>query len=130
MLWASIYLTAGLLVILLLSFRRKKPKALEGWLFAAFVILLLGMVSLGLTGSAVAFVFTPILNLLGFPSTALRSSWLGAMALSLLCPPGLVVAHLLARARQRSAYLLIFLVSLFVYFLLASAVVYVIIERV
>jgi hypothetical protein len=126
-LWASLFLGAGLLAVLLLSFRRRRPRALESWLFITLVLLLIGGVSLGVTGSAVAFVFTPLLNLLGFPSTDLRTSWLGAMALSFVCPPGLVLAHGLARLR-RSRYWLIFLLSFFVYCLLASVLVYFIVE--
>jgi hypothetical protein len=125
--WAIGFLAAGLVVVGLLGLRRR-PKPLESWLFITFVFLLVGMVSLGVTGSAVAFLFTPVLNLIGFPSVALRDSWLGAMALSLLCPPGLVVAHLLARGRK--TYWLIFLPSFFVYCLLMSLVVYFIVERV
>jgi hypothetical protein len=126
-LWASLFLGAGLLAVLLLSFRRRRPRTLESWLFISLVLLLIGGVSLGVTGSAVAFVFTPLLNLLGFPSTDLRTSWLGAMALSFVCPPGLVLAHGLARLRRRR-YWLIFLLSFFVYCLLASVLVYFIVE--
>jgi hypothetical protein len=121
------FLSVGLVVILVLSLRRQKPRALESWLFITLVLLLIGGVSLGVTGSAIAFVFTPFLNLLGFPSTDLRTSWLGAMALSFLCPPGLVVSHALARLR-RSQYWLVFILSFFVYCLLASVVVYFIVE--
>jgi hypothetical protein len=125
--WAIGFLAAGLVVVALLSLRRR-PKPLESWLFISLVLLLVGMVSLGVTGRALAFLFTPILNLIGFPSVALRDSWLGAMALSFLGPPGFVVAHLLARTRK--TYWLIFLLSLFVYCLLASVLVYFIVERV
>lgn len=125
---AAIFLGAGLLIVGLLSLKRR-PKLLESWLFITLVLLLTGMVSLGVTGSAVAFVFTPLLNLVGFPSSALRTSWLGAMALSFLCPPGLVFAHVFARLR-RSRYWLIFAVSLLVYFFLASVLVYYIVELV
>jgi hypothetical protein len=125
--WAIGFLAAGLVVVGLLSLWRR-PKRLESWLFVTLVLLLIGVVSLGVTGSALAFVFTPILNLIGFPSVALRDSWLGAMALSFLCPPGLLVAHLFAR--QRRTYWLIFLVSFFLYCLLMSVIVYFIVERV
>jgi hypothetical protein len=125
--WAIGFLAAGLVVVGLLSLRRR-PKRLESWLFVTLVLLLIGVVSLGVTGSALAFVFTPILNLIGFPSVALRDSWLGAMALSFLCPPGLLMAHLFAR--QRRTYWLIFLVSFFLYCLLMSVIVYFIVERV
>jgi hypothetical protein len=128
-LWASLFLGAGLLIVLLLSFNHQKPKALESWLFITLVLLLIGGVSLGVTGGAVAFVFTPLLNLVGFPSTALRTSWLGAMALSFLCPLGLVVSHALARLR-RNRYWLTFMLSFFFYCLLASITVYFIVERV
>jgi uncharacterized membrane protein len=128
-LWASLFLGAGLLVVLLLRLKGRKPRTLESWLFISLVLLLVGGVSLGVTGSAVAFVFTPLLNLLGFPSTALRTSWLGAMALSFLCPPGLTVSHALAGLR-RTQYGLIFALSFFVYCLLASVVVYFIVERI
>ena len=127
MLLAIGFLGAGLVVVGLLSLWRR-PKRLESWLFITLVLLLVGVVSLGVTGSVFAFLFTPILNLAGFPSTALRDSWLGAMALSFLCPPGLVVAHLLAHSRK--TYWLIFLLGLFVYCLLASVLVYFIVERV
>jgi hypothetical protein len=125
--WAIGFLAAGLVVVGLLSLWRR-PKRLESWLFVTLVLLLIGVVSLGVTGSALAFVFTPILNLIGFPSVALRDSWLGAMALSFLCPPGLLMAHLFAR--QRRTYWLIFLVSFFLYCLLMSVIVYFIVERV
>jgi hypothetical protein len=125
---ATLFLGSGLLVIGLLALKRR-PRPLESWFFITLVLLLIGMVSLGVTGSAVAFVFTPLLNLVGFPSSALRSSWLGAMALSLLCPPGLVFAHVLARLR-RSSYWLIFAIGLFVYLWLASVLVYYIVETV
>jgi hypothetical protein len=121
------FLAAGLIAVGLLSLRRR-PKPLESWLFLTLVLLFIGMVSLGVTGRVIAFLFTPILNLIGFPSAALRDSWLGAMALSFLCPPGLVVAHLVSR--RRKTYWLIFLASFFVYCLLASVVVYFIVERV
>lgn len=127
MVWAIGFLAAGLVIVGLLSLRRR-PKPLESWLFITLVLLLVGMVSLGVTGSALTFLFTPLLNLIGFPSVALRDSWLGAMALSFLCPPGLSAAHLLAR--KRKAYWLIFLLGLFVYCLLASVVVYFIVERI
>jgi hypothetical protein len=125
--WAIGFLAAGLVVVALISLWRR-PKPLESWLFITLVLLLVGMVGLGVTGSALAFVFTPILNLIGFPSVALRDSWLGAMALSFLCPPGLVMAHLLARSRK--IYWLVFVLSFFVYCLLMSIVVYFIVERV
>jgi hypothetical protein len=125
---AAIFLGAGLLVIALLSFKRR-PRLLGFWLFITLVLLFIGVVSLGVTGSTVAFVFTPLLNLVGFASSDLRTSWLGAMALSFLSPPGLVVAHALATLR-RSSYWLIFLLTLFIYLALASILVYNIVESV
>ncbi len=125
---AALFLGAGLLVIALLSLKRR-PKPLEAWVFVTLVLLFVGGISLGVTGSVVAFVFTPLLNLVGFPSSDLQTSWLGAMALSFLCPPGLVLAHGLARLK-RDRYGLVFLVSLWVYLLLASVLVYFIVALV
>jgi hypothetical protein len=125
---AATFLGAGLLVIALLSFKRR-PRLLESWLFITLVLLLVGMVSLGVTGSAVAFVFTPLLNLIGFPSSDLRSSWLGAMALSFLCPPGLVFAHGVATLK-RSSYWLLFGIGFLLYLFLAGILVYYIVESV
>jgi hypothetical protein len=118
---ATIFLGAGLLVVSLLSLKRR-PKPLESWFFITLVLLLIGGVSLGVTGSAVAFVFTPLLNLVGFGSSDLKTSWLGAVALSFLCPPGLVLAHGFATLK-RSSYWLIFAAALFVYVFLASVLV-------
>jgi hypothetical protein len=115
-------------VIALLSLKRR-PRPLESWLFITLVLLFVGMVSLGVTGSAVAFVFTPLLNLIGFPSSDLRTSWLGAMALSFACPPGLVFAHGVATLK-RSSYGLLFMISLVFYLFLASILVYYIVESV
>ncbi len=125
---AAIFLGAGLIAVALLSIKRR-PKLGGFWLFITLVLLFVGVVSLGLTGSAVAFVFTPILNVMGFSSADLKTSWLGAMALSLLCPPGLVLVHGLARY-NRTYYWLIFVISLLVYLLLASISVYYIVELV
>jgi hypothetical protein len=123
---ATIFLGAGLLVVALLSFKRR-PNLSGFWLFLTLVLLLVGGVSLGVTGSAVAFVVTPVLNVLGFSSSDLKTSWLGAMALSFLCPPGLVVAHAFARL-NRSRYWLIFPIVFLVYVLLASVLVYAVVE--
>jgi hypothetical protein len=123
---ATIFLGAGLLVVALLSIKRR-PTLSGFWFFLALVLLLIGGVSLGVTGSAVAFVFTPLLNLIGFPLSDLKTSWLGAMALSFLCPPGLLFAHGLATLK-RSSYWLIFAAALFVYSFLASVLVYYIVE--
>lgn len=125
---AAIFLGAGLLVVGLLSIKRR-PTLGGFWFFLALVLLLLGGVSLGMTGSAVAFLFTPILNVIGFSSSDLKTSWLGAMALSFLCPPGLVLAHGVARF-NRNNYWLLFIVSSLVYGLLASILVYFIVARV
>lgn len=123
---AAIFLGAGLLVVGLLSLKRK-PRPLESWFFITLVLLLIGGVSLGVTGGAVAFIFTPLLNLVGFGSSDLKTSWLGAMALSFLCPPGLLFAHGFARLK-RGSYWFIFAAALFVYIFLASVLVYYIVE--
>ncbi|MGL4612174.1 MAG: hypothetical protein ACRCYY_21260 [Trueperaceae bacterium] len=128
MLYALGFLGAGVLVIGVRSIWRT-PGLLETWLFLTVVVLLAGLFSLGMTGSTVAQVMTPLLNLAGLPSTALKDSWLGAMALSVLCPIGFVPAHGLART-GRSIYGLLFIVSLFIYCLIASVGVYFIVERI
>jgi hypothetical protein len=125
---ATIFLGAGLLVVALLSVKRR-PTLGGFWFFLTLVLLLVGGVSLGVTGSAVAFVFTPLLNLVGFSSNDLKTSWLGAMALSFLCPLGLLPAHGLARFNYK-AYWLIFIAGLLGYLLLSSILVYFIVERV
>jgi hypothetical protein len=123
MTWGLSFFAVGLAMVGLISFWRR-PKPFAALSFLAFALIILGLLSLGMTGAWVERLFRPLIYGLGLGPDSSESFWRIGLMLSVACPPGLLIAHFASLRAIGYLHIVLFVVSFIVYCFLCNLVVH------
>jgi hypothetical protein len=114
MTWALLLFAVGMAIIGLISIWRR-PRLLPTLGFLALALIIFGVLSLGLSGAWIEVLFRPVIKDLGLQAASSESLWRIALMLSVVCPPGLILAYFISLKTKGAVRVALFTLSFIIY---------------